>query len=127
MDRNDGFSLWGDGFFYQVGINQVGMRIDIDKDGGGTESKNTAGGGEEGIDRDDNLIARPDPDGTEGDDQGIGAGGQTDGMFDFQVGGDFGFESLLVGTENELAGLQDALDGSVYLGFDGVILGDEVK
>ena len=60
-------------------VDVVGRRVDVDEDRLGAEPGDRAGGGEERVGRGDHLVARADPLGHQGDQQGVGAGGDADG------------------------------------------------
>ena len=84
-------------------------------------------GGKEAIGGDDDLIARSDPGRTQGDDEGIRPGSQTDGVFDAQIVGYFLLESFLVRPEDEFTGVEHVLNSGVNFRFDRLVLRYKVK
>src|SRR5215471_17011869 len=98
MHRNDRFRPRRDLFFYQVDIDIVGLRIDIAK------NDLRAGRGDcfrrrnESVRRSNHLIAYPNAEALEGDEQGIGTVAHTNTMFDLTELGKRLFESPDIGT-----------------------------
>ena len=73
-------------------IDVVGDGVDVGEDGSGAGAANGAGGGKEGERRQDDLIARADVQGVQGQQQRIGAGTAADAVAGAAVLGHFFFQ-----------------------------------
>ena len=111
MDRQDRFGLGGDGGGDRAGVEIKASGVDVYEDGFGTDITDGFGGGEEAEGGGDHLIARTNVEGAQGDDEGVGAGVDTDSMGDPQIVGGFLFKGGHFWTENELTGFENAVNG----------------
>lgn len=107
MDRHDGFGPWGNCRLDAVGIDVKVAGFDIHKDRGSAAHFDRFGGSEKGEGRGDDLVALPHPGGTQGDEQGVGAGIDRDGMPDPDKSGYRGLQFLHLGTHDESSVLHD--------------------
>jgi hypothetical protein len=86
-----------------------------------------AGGGEKGEAGDEDGVAGPNPEGSERQEQGVGAARKADGMLDAAVGGGFVLKLLHVRAKDELAGIENRMDRCVDLGTNRVVLAAKVE
>lgn len=127
VHRNDRLGAGRDGRLDQIGIDVEGAFLDVHEDRRGAHVADRLGGGKEGEGRGDHFVTGTDPQGPKGDVEGIGPGIEADGVLHAQVGGAFGLEGLLLGTEDELAGAHDPLEGGVEFLPVGLDLGLEIE
>src|SRR5262249_28386061 len=106
--------------------NVPGVRLDIDEDRAGAEAANSTRGGEESKRRRDHLVAGPDLQGGQGEQQGVGAGRAADRVRDAAVAGDLPFEAGDLGALDDLAGGEAPGDGGLEVGLEPAILGLQV-
>ena len=83
--------------------DEVGVGIDVGEDRHGAETRHGAGRREEGVARQDHLIAGLDVEGHQGEEEAVGAGGAADGVRHAQQPRQFGLEIGDVGAEDEPA------------------------
>src|SRR5688572_12429229 len=100
-------------------VDLIADWIDIHEDRGRANGYYCPCGGEEGVGRDDDLIACSDIQGTQCQDQSIGPGCQTDCMLYAEIACDAFFEPGDGRTEDEVTRLQRCVYGCVDLFFDG--------
>ena len=119
---DDGLGAWGD-FFGGVGHIEVEAgRADIHEDGRGAHARDAASGGEKGEVGHEHFVARADVEGHEREQEGIGAGGNAEGVRDAEELGALALEGGVLGAEDVVAGMQDALKGGLQIGFEGEVL-----
>ena len=95
--------------------DEVGVGIDVGEDWHAAETRHGAGGREEGVARQDHLVAGLDVEGHQGEEERVGAGGATDGVRHAQKPCQFGLEIGDVGAEDEPPGVTHPLDGRADL------------
>ena len=78
------------------------------ENGLGSGAADGAGRGEEGESGQNDLVARPDVEAVQGQREGVGAGAAADAVGDAAVAGHLVFEGGDLGTEDDLAGSQNA-------------------
>ncbi len=78
---HDGRRAVGDGRLDLLGIDQERFRVDVDEDRQGEVRHDRGHAGDEGVGRDDDLVARSDAQGPQGGDQGGGAAAGGDAVF----------------------------------------------
>ncbi len=79
-DWHDGFRAVGDGGFHQCGVHVPGGFINVDEDGFGPGQLDHFRRGDPGVGDGDDLIARADFEGHEGDEKGVRAAGGSDAV-----------------------------------------------
>src|ERR1035438_1857671 len=72
----------------------------------------------------DDLVARANAEGHEGQPDGIGAVAEADGVFSAVISSEFGFKLLEHGPHDVLAALQNRLDILINLRLDIMVLSD---
>ena len=115
MNRHDGFGSRGNRRFNPRRIHVVSGRIDFHGNGSGPRVCDGKPGGDEGVRRDDDLVASADAVGTQDQVQGIQTIGDTDTVAAVAVCGELGFEGVEFLAEQEPAGVHDAAVGGVKL------------
>lgn len=127
MNGDDGFGFGGD---FAAGVVDVDIEADgagIDENGDSTKAADAACGGEEGEGGDEDFISGFDAERHESEQDSVGAGGDTDGVFGLGELGDGSFELCDFWPHDELAGAEDAQEGFRELFFERVILGVDVE
>lgn len=81
VDGHDGARPGRDGGFEQRGIDVVGDRVDVHKNGLGADVSDRASSRDETEGRGDDFISLADTGAQEGEDRGVGAGGAAYGEF----------------------------------------------
>ena len=127
VDRDDGFGARGDGRSDLCDIDVEGDGIDIDEHRLGAEQSNRSGGGNEGEGDGDDFIAGSDAEGHEREQDGVGAGGAANGMFDSDISRDRFLEGLHLGAENEVLGGENATYRRLHFRLDLLILRTEIE
>ena len=127
MDRDDRPRLRRDGAFESCRVEVQGFGLDVDEDGRGAGAPDGAGGREERVRRGDDLVARPDSQGHQGQEQGVGARGAPDGEGGLAVAGGLRLELRDLGAEDEVLALDDAPDRAIDLVADAQVLRLEVE
>ena len=92
VDGDDGFSLRG---YFTGGLCGIDIEADgagIDEHGSSAGTGDTSGGGEEREGGDQYFVPGADAEGHQGEDEGVGAAGDADGMGGAHHGGNFFFE-----------------------------------
>ena len=93
-----------------LGRNVEGLRINIDKDGFGSDASDGTSGSEERKWSGDDLVARTDFKSQESENQGVRPGSTSNGISAPGEGADFVFKRSDFRPENELLGFQSAHD-----------------
>lgn len=127
VDGHDGAGAGRDLFADAFRVDVVRVWVDVREDGCGADGADAFGGGEEGEGCGDDLVAGADVQGSQADDQGVGAAVHADGVFHAEVIGDFLFEREDVWPHDELPGTHDALHGGVQFVPQFVDFGGEVE
>ncbi len=124
VHRNDGSWLvaCGEDAVEVGGVEVECFGVDVHEDRLGAGICNRSRGGEEGEAGDDYFVSRADPQGSQGEEQGIRAAGYPDGVLDPTILGHSSFELLHLRAEDEPARLQHPPDGGVDLRLDQVVL-----
>ena len=102
-------------------------RLDVDKDRLRPEARDGAGGGEEGVGCGDDLVARADAPGHQGQQQRIGARGAADGVRHPAILRDFGLKPGDFRTHDEALAFHDRQDHRLDLASQSAILGLEIQ
>ena len=79
-NRHDRAGIWGDGRLDPIRVHVEGFGGDIHEDRFGPEQGDDFGGGDPGVGDGDDLVARPDIEGHQGDEQRIRAAGAGHGV-----------------------------------------------
>ena len=66
MHREDGFGFWRNGFFDQLCVQAVGIRVYIHENRNSVDQKHWADGSFPGIGRNNDFVSRANPDGLQG-------------------------------------------------------------
>ena len=127
VNGHDGFCFWSDAAGGVGEIEVEGVGVVINEDGGGADARDAAGGGEEGEGGAEDFVAGADVEGHEGEQDGVGAGGDADGVFGVGEGGGGLFEVGDFAAEDELAGFEDAGEGCFEFGGEGGVLLFEIE
>ena len=127
MDGQEGLGTGRDGRLDFVRVDVEGQGVDVDEDGLGVEAMDDAGRGEEGERRGDDFVAGADIQGHEGDEQGVRAGRDADGVGGAGIGGHGLLEFLDFGTHDEVLGVANVVDDGPDLVADGPVLGFEIE
>lgn len=112
-DGDDGAGALGDGVLEEFGIHVPRVGADVDEDGFGAEKHNDLGGGDPGVGDGDHFIAGAYLQRHEGNEQGIGAAGNTDAVFHPDVIGQFFLEFLDLGPKDELSVIEHCGNPSI--------------
>ena len=94
MHGHDGGGFWGDGGFNLGGVETAGGGVDVDEDGADAVPPEGVGGGHETIGGGDHFAG--DAEGLQGGDEGEGAVGEEGEEGHAEVGGEGGFEAVMV-------------------------------
>jgi hypothetical protein len=127
MNGDEGLRAGGDFPSGVGGIEVEASGTNVHKDRGSTGAGDATGRREESEGWDENFVTRADLEGHEGEKEGVGAGGNAEGVFDAEKLGEVLFEGGKFRPEDVVAGAQNALEGGDELGFEGEILTLEVK
>src|ERR1700716_1411478 len=114
-------------FFYLNGIKIERGRFDVRKDGSRPGSHNGTGGSKETERRSENLIARLNAGGNQGQPQGVGPGRAADGFPCAAEIRDLALERFHLGTQNVLLGSAYPSDSAQDLSANLLILALQVK
>ena len=106
VDGNDGLRLRRDGGLDLLRADALGVGAAIHENRGGACDPDGLGGGKEGVRVGDDLIARADAKGHEGEPDGVGAVADADGVFGAVISCQLSFELLEHGAHDVLAALQ---------------------
>ena len=112
MDRHDRTRAWGDSSLDSCRIELIRVGIDIGEDRRCTHGADRFGCRVKGIGRADHFVAGADVVGAQGEDQGIGAVGNTNRVRYTNIGSRLGLKGLDVGTEDEDAAANHLVDSS---------------
>ena len=82
-------------------VDVVGLRVDVHEHRRGPPAGDRPGRGEEGVRGRDHLVARPDPEGHQRDQQRVGARRDADAVGALAVGGDLPLQGLDLRAEDE--------------------------
>lgn len=126
VDRHDGSGPRRDGGSDFFGVEVIGDRVDVRKDGDGSKLGHDFGSRDKGKGGDDDFVARLDAAGLEHDAEGVGSGIDGDGVLDTVAAGDALFEFGVVFAEDVGAGFEDFHAPRSNIGLDFVVLGLEV-
>jgi len=107
VDRNDRLGARRHFFLDLRRIDVVGRRVDVGEDRRRADPDDCADRRKEGEGRGDDFIAGPDPFDHQRDDERVGTAGHADREVAAAVGGDFGFEFLDLGAEDEILRIGD--------------------
>lgn len=127
VDGDDGLGAGGD---FAFGVVEIDVKTDgagINEDRGGSDAADAAGGGEEGEGGDEDFIAGAEAEGHESEQDGVGAGGNSDGVFGLSEFSDGAFKLGDFGTHDELAGAKNAEEGLGEFFFERMILSVDVE
>ena len=99
---------------FQTLAQRVGREVErgglnIGKENPGAEARNAACSGEERVGSGDDSVSRPDAQGHEDRQFGIGARGDADGVSGTGIFANFAFEGFNLGAEDELLGIGDLI------------------
>ncbi len=125
VDGDDGLGPGGDLGLDELGVDVVVLVV-VDEHGPGPRLGDRLRGGHEAVGDGDDLVARADAQGFQGDVDGIRAVGAADAVLAAVLLGVGLLESLDVLAADEGGLADDGLDGGVDLGLDGLVLGLEV-
>ena len=112
MDGDDRLRPLADLLRHVGRVDQIGDRIDVGEDRHRAESRDGAGGGEEGVAGQDHLVARLDVKGHQRQEQGVAAGGARDHVRHAERLREFGFQVVNVWAEHEFSGVADTVEGT---------------
>lgn len=104
----------------------VEIFVDVHEDGTGAGLGDGLGGRNPGVSHSDDLVAGADAERLERDVDGVGAVGAAYAVLDSVLGGVSSLEGIDVLPADEGGIVDDGLDGGVYLGLDGQVLGFQV-
>ena len=127
MHRHDGFGARRQGAFHRLHIQGGIVRLAIHQDGarpGLGDGQHTR---DEGVGRDNHLITRANAEGEQGEMQRIRAVRHPDAKGNLVERREFLFEFAHVFAEDEIAAARRAQQGGVQLGFEVLILPDQVN
>ena len=126
VDGNNGFGFGRDKTGGVDGIKVETDGADVAENWGGSHPGDTAGGGKKGERGDEDFVAGTDPEGHEGEEDGVGAGGDAEVVRDAGEGDAFLFEGGYVRTHDELAVGEDAFEGGFKFTGKRMVLGVDV-
>ena len=95
---DDGFGVFVDGRFRQLGVDAIAVGPDIHQNGQGAGEEHCAGCGDESGVRHDDFIAGSDADGGQRDFDGVGAVGDGDAVPGLMIGGELLLKSEGLGA-----------------------------
>ena len=102
MHRHDGLRGGGDAGLDEGGIDVVVVEADVDEHRRRAEPVYDSRGGEERERGDDDFVLRSDAEDHESDEEGVGAGGDPDGVLGVAVGGEVALEIIDSLPQDEL-------------------------
>ena len=108
VNRHDRSRARRDFRFDLLRINVECVGVDVGEDRRGPEPADGAGGGEKGERRHDDFVARPDLQGVQRQQQGIGAGRAADGVRGPAIGGHLALQGRDLRAQDHLARRKDA-------------------
>ena len=88
------------------------MGVDFSEDGDSTDLEEDVDDSDESEGWDDDFVVGADAEGEEGEVEGGGAAGDSDGVFNADVGGELALEGVHLRAYAELRAGEDAEDGS---------------
>src|SRR5262249_29767535 len=103
------------------------VRLDVDEDRPRAQAPDRAGGGKEAIRRRDDLVARPDPERHQGNQQGVGSRRDAHRMRGAAVRGELFFDRRLLRPKNESLAFEHARNRRVHFAADARVLCFEVE
>ena len=108
--------------FHAFGADVEGLGIYVGEDWGGTDVRHHTGGGEEGEAWNNDPVAGTDPEGLKGEEEGIGAARDPDGVLHPKIFGDFPLECLHLRAENEAPRRQNSTNSYIdFLPYNSVL------
>ena len=106
----------------RVGVDQAGVLQHVAQHRRGADVRDGQGRGDEGVRRDDDLVAGPDVVGAQHERQRRRAGGDADALLDAAVLREFVFKCLDLGAEDVAARIEHAIEGVAQALLDGSVL-----
>ena len=122
MNRDDGPGSFCYFPLYFPGIQIERVRFNVDENGDRTNEGDNLGSGNKREGGGDYLVPRTDPAGPQGKQQGIGPAGHSRGEGNAVIGGHFALQGGYFRPEDELALIQNVLQGMVHFAFQILIL-----
>ena len=116
VDRQDRPRRGADARLDRRGVEAVGDRVDVAEDRRGAHPGDGLGRGVEGVRGGDDLVARPDVQGVERDDEGVGAVGDARAGPAAEALRDGRLQGPPLGAEDEAPAVEHPRDGGVDLG-----------
>src|SRR5262249_20003026 len=108
-------------------IERTARGLDVGEHGSGAEPRDGACGGEEGEGGAEHLVAGPDAERLQGEQQRVGARAARDRVLRLAVGRELALERLDLLAEHEALALEDAIDGGAQLAADAGILRAQIE
>ena len=127
VHREDQLRLRGDRPLDLRDVEVERRRVDVDEDGHGAEARDAACRREEAERRGDDLVAGPEIERHQRDEERVGAARDADRVLDAEVRGDGALEGLDLRAEDEVPVRRDALEGGAKLRHQRLILRGEVE
>ena len=127
VDRDDGPRAAAETARDLVGADVPGPRIDVGEDRPRAEIENRFRARREGEGRDDHLVARPDVERLQRQQQRVRTRSAPDGVPAAGIGGHLGLQGLHLRAQDEVALLHHPVHGLLDLAADGVVLGSQIE
>ncbi len=127
MHGHDRLRPWRDLAGGVLDVHVEAVEAGVGEDRRRARARDAAGRGEEGEARADHLVARPDPQGHQREEDPVGARRDADRVLDARELGDLRFEVLDFRAEDELPGAQHALEGALELSLESQVLDVQVE